>query len=343
MKEISLVELFRAIWTTRKTLLKWTIVGFVGGVVIAFSIPKEYSSYMELVPEGNSKGSAASSMGALAGMIGISGGASIDGVTEELYPKIAQSAPFLMEFTDIEVVSNGRKITLYDYLTKNQKQPWWSYVLGFPSTAIGWIVGSDEKESPAVEYDAKKPTCAQFAFEGALSKRISIASDKKSGVITLEVLMQNPEIAAQIADSVYSKLYRYVIEYRTEKARYDLASSEKLFKEAKQKYYEADAAYAGAVDRNQNLIMRTAQMRIDRLGDERSLAFSVYQQLANQVEANRMKLQEQTPIATILQPARIYARPESPNKLLYIIACSFLAAFIWIVKVTVKNIIAQTK
>lgn len=84
-------------------------------------------------------------------------------------------------------------------------------------------------------------------------------------------------------------------------------------------------------------------MRIDRLGDERSLAFSVYQQLANQVEANRMKLQEQTPIATILQPARIYARPESPNKLLYIIACSFLAAFIWIVKVTVKNIIAQTK
>ena len=47
-QEIDLLELAGKIWDARKTILKWGVVGAVVGIVIAFSIPKEYTTTIKL-------------------------------------------------------------------------------------------------------------------------------------------------------------------------------------------------------------------------------------------------------------------------------------------------------
>ena len=43
-QEIDLIELAKKLWSNRKTLLKWAGIGAIAGLIIAFSIPKEYTT-----------------------------------------------------------------------------------------------------------------------------------------------------------------------------------------------------------------------------------------------------------------------------------------------------------
>ena len=70
--------------------------------------------------------------------------------------------------------------------------------------------------------------------------------DVGNNVITIDVMMQDAKIAAQVADRVASLLQEYVTKYRTNKSQQDYLYSEKLFKEAEAEYHkkqEEDARY----------------------------------------------------------------------------------------------------
>ena len=57
-EEIDLIEILRRIIAVRKTIYKAAGVGMVMGIIIAISIPKQYTVKVTLSPEmGNSKGS----------------------------------------------------------------------------------------------------------------------------------------------------------------------------------------------------------------------------------------------------------------------------------------------
>ena len=49
-QEIDLLELARKLWDSRKLILKFCLVGVVVGLVVAFSIPKEYTTSIKLAP-----------------------------------------------------------------------------------------------------------------------------------------------------------------------------------------------------------------------------------------------------------------------------------------------------
>lgn len=72
-----------------------------------------------------------------------------------------------------------------------------------------------------------------------LKKMITAIVDKKTSMTTVAVTLQNPKVAAVVADSVVKKLQEYIIDYRTTKAKEDCIYLEKLFKERQQEYYAA--------------------------------------------------------------------------------------------------------
>ena len=56
--EIDLVDIFRKIIAIRKKLYKAVGIGFIIGIIVAVSIPKQYTVKVTLSPEmGNAKGS----------------------------------------------------------------------------------------------------------------------------------------------------------------------------------------------------------------------------------------------------------------------------------------------
>lgn len=345
-KEIDLIELVHIVWEQKSKLCKWGAVGLVAGIIIALSMPKEYKTVVQIAPEGTTQ-NGQGQMGGIAAMMGVNiGGTATAGVTEKIYPEIVKSTPFLLEFANIEVQNkDNQKMSLFEYLSKEQKAPWWSYIISAPMNAVGWVKGllsADKTQNEAGDsIDIFNLSGELREFTTNLSSRIAVEDDKKTSIFKVSAKMQDPMISAVVADSLVSKLQRYMTSYRTSKARADLEMNQKMLDEARQQYYVADEIYATSMDRNQNLVMQSAKVKIERLQNERDLAFSVYQQLATQVEMSKVKLQEETIIATIIEPASVPLIADSPNKKMIVIAFTFLAVFAAAGVVVVKSLLAK--
>ena len=332
-KEIDLIELAQKIWANRKLVFKACGVGAIIGLIVAFSIPKEYETKVMLAPEATNKGGITGSMGALAAMAGINlGGVSgEDAISPELYPKLMSSTPFLLELLSARVVTKKGDLdtTLYDYMKDHQKSPWWSYILSAPFKALGWGV-SLFKEKPRDgglnKIDPFYLTKDQADVVKSINGCISSSVDKKTGVISFSVSMQDPLISASIADTVKNKLQEYITEYRTNKARKDLVFAEKLYKEAQQSYFKAQQAYAAYTDGNMNIVMARYKTEAERLQNEMTLAYGVYSQVAQQLQIVKAKVQEITPVYTVLQPASVSLKAASPKKVILLFGFIFLAA-----------------
>lgn len=135
--EIDLLELARKIWSGRRLILKWCAVAAVVGLVIGFSIPKEYTTSVLLAPEASDGKNSLGGLGALANMAGFSiggGNTGSDAVYPDLYPDVVASVPFAVELFDVRVSDHKGEwqTDVYDYLSERIRAPWWSAVLAVP-------------------------------------------------------------------------------------------------------------------------------------------------------------------------------------------------------------------
>ena len=333
-QEIDLLELARKVWKDRLLVLKWCGIALVVAIVVAYSIPKEYTTTVTLAPEISGTSSRSlGNMSALAAMAGLrtSSGSSNDALSPELYPDIVSSTAFAVELFDVPVqdASGELQTTVYDYLTAHQRAPWWSTVMSLPSRLIGWATSlfksDDELVNDEGKVDPFQLTFEQSGVVGALNGRIMASVDKKSWVITLSVTMQDPLISATLTDTVMHKLQNYITDYRTNKARHDLEFTQKLYDEAQKKYYDAQQTYADYVDMNQNISLRSVQTRQERLQNEMNLAYNLYNQTAQQLQLAKAKVQENTPVYTIVQAATVPLKASKPSKLMILVGFVFLA------------------
>jgi len=331
-QEIDLLELAGKVWAERRLVLKWCGVAVVVALVVGFSIPKEYTTTVMLAPEVEGGSRSLGGLSALAGMAGINvnAGESSDALYPELYPDIVSSVGFTTELFPVfvEDEEGELKTTLYNYLKEEQRSPWWSAILSFPFKCIGWITSlfrDEEEENVGQGIDPFRLTKDETGVVKMLNERISVSVDKKTSVITLSVTMQDPLISATMTDTVMQKLQNYITEYRTNKARHDLDFTQKLYDEAQKKYYVAQQAYADYVDMNQNISLRSVQTRQERLQNEMNLAYNLYNQTAQQLQLAKAKVQENTPVYTIVQAATVPLKASKPSKLMILVGFVFLA------------------
>lgn len=328
-KEVDLLELASTLWKNRRRLIKWSACGLLIGLVVAFSLPKEYSVSVKLAPEINDRKSMTGNLGALASMAGLTTRSSsgADAVYPMLYPDVVNSVPFITSLFDVEVETgkDGEKMTVRQFMEEETKGPWWGAVLGLPGKIIGLFSSSSSEEPADHQLDNFKLTNKENRLFQALSHRIDASVDQKTSVVTISVKMQNPVVSAMLADTVVSRLKTFITEYRTDKARQDLAYAIKLNEEAKENYYAVQQRYADYLDRNQGMVLHSARTTRERLENEATLAFNLYNQTAQKVQNAQAKVQETTPVYAVLNPPSVPLKPSSPRKLLILIGWTFLA------------------
>lgn len=329
-QEIDLVELARKLWQERRRIVRWCIAGAMTGLVIAFSIPKEYTVTVKLAPEIQGNKGTMGNIGALASMASINmGGTGSDAVSPELYPDIVQSVPFMTGLFGVEVADKDgeRRMTTYKYMEEELRSPWWGVILAVPGKVMGWMAGlfdSDKAEGTGTT-DPFRLTEEEDGVVRALLERVTAVVDRKTLVVSLSVTMQDPLIAATLTDTVMRNLQEHITRYCTGKARNDMEFAQKLSDEARDKYYEAQQRYARYMDENQALSRRSFRTEQERLQNEMTLAFNLYNQTAQQLQLARAKVQELTPVYAVVQPATVPLRPSRPSKLLILVGCVFLA------------------
>lgn len=329
--EIDLMDILRKVIRIRKKIYKAIGIGLLIGIVVAISIPKQYTVTVTLSPEmgsakeGGLSGLAASFLGS-----GVTMGDVSDALNASLSADIVSSTPFLLELSAMKIpVTRNEVMTLDTYLDE-ESSSWWSYVIGLPGMVIGGVkslfienedgvMSSDKASLGTIELSKK-----ELRKIGTLKKMITASVDKKTSMTSVTVTCQNPKVAAVVADSVVNKLQEYIIGYRTSKAKEDCLYLEKLFKERQLEYYAAQQKYADYLDSHDNIILQSVRAEQERLQNDMSLAYQVYSQVASQLQIARAKVQEEKPVFAIVEPAVVPLEPSGTSKKIYVLASIFL-------------------
>lgn len=324
---IDWMEILRKIIAIRKTLYKAAGVGVVLGIIIALSIPKQYTVTVTLSPEmGGDKASGLASL-ASSFLGGGTSNSSNDALNVTLAPDIVASTPFILELfnTHVQTLNGELDTTLVTYLDE-QKQPWWGYIKAIPGMAINTVKSLfTEKVDTVSMLNPFQLTEKEAAKVEGLRKAIIANVDKKTAMTTITVTLQDPKVTAIVADSVVGKLQQYIVDYRIKKAKEDCAYLEELYHERQQEYYEAQSRYAHYFDTNRNIAFQSVRAEQERLQNDMNLAYQVYSQVAQQLQVARAKIQEEKPVFAVVEPASIPLQPSGTSRKTILAGVVFLA------------------
>lgn len=325
--EIDWMEILRKIIAIRKTLYKAAGVGVVLGIIIALSIPKQYTVTVTLSPEmgGDKAGGGLASL-ASSFLGGAATSNSPDALNATLAPDIVTSTPFILELfnTRVQTLDNELDTTLVTYL-EEEKSSWFSYIAKVPGMAIGAIKALfTEKPDSATTLNPFQLTEKEAAKVKGLRQSILAEVDKKTAMTTITVTLQDPKVTAIVADSVVGKLQQYIIDYRIKKAKEDCAYLEELYKERQQEYYEAQSKYAHYFDSNRNIAFQSVRAEQERLQNDMNLAYQVYSQVAQQLQVARAKIQEEKPVFAVVEPATVPLEPSGISRKVIFLGIIFI-------------------
>ena len=345
--KIDLISIFKLLARQKRLFGINIIIAIFIGSIITFSIPKTYKTDVTLAPEINASNGLSGNLSDLASMVGVNlnsntnGG--IDAIYPELYPKIINSTPFLTSMFNVKIKINDngiKDITLYDYISKYQKSPWWS-------NAIKGFFKLFKKEKTSLkEYRAINNfnlSEEQNSVANAIKGMITCNVDKKTSIISISVTAQDAVISAALADTVTNKIQQYITNYRTQKARNDLAYTQKLYTDAKAQYIKSMEKYGSYSDANFDVILTSFKAKQDEMENEMQLRYNIYNQCMQQLQLAKAKVQERTPAFTMIQPATVPLLKAGPKRMTIIIGYIFLAIVLTSIYILIQDARKKTE
>lgn len=327
-KEIEVIDLravFKKIWANRKLYYKALLVTFVLSCAYVLCLPRYYSSSLSLAPEIGGSSGMGGTIGSLASSFGIDLGSieTTDAITPMLYPDLMDDNGFVVGLFDIRVKSKDGNIdcSYYDYLTKYQKSPFWTY-------GMNWVKNLFKSDNGAAKAGGKlNPyflTKKQNTVCEIIRKKIGISIDKKTAVISINVEAQDPLICKTLADSVKNRLQAFITNYRTNKARIDEQYYKSLVDEAKANYEKARRLYGSYADSNMEMVLESYRAKQNDLENDMQLKYNTYTTMVTQYQAAKAKVQERTPAFTLVQGAAVPVKPAGPKRMLFVLGMCIL-------------------
>jgi uncharacterized protein involved in exopolysaccharide biosynthesis len=329
ISEIDIINLLTTILKRWRYLARFAVAGGFIGIIVAFSIPKEFASTVILAPEFSSGLSGLSgSLSDLASSFGVNIGnskSSVDAIYPDLYPDIFESTEFIQSLYDIPVrlEKDTTTRTYLHHKIKEGRIAWWNY----PKV---WLM---EKLKPAEplpgqgedKVDPYAMNRTQWDIYKGIESSIDCFVDKKTSVISISVTDQDPLVAAIVADTLQLRLQEYVTNYRTSKARIDVEHYRQLVAQAKDAYDKVRKLFVSQSDSHFDAILMAVTSKTEDLENDMQLKYNVYTQSMAQLKLAEAKLQERTPAFTIIQPAKVNPKPVSTPRIVILFIWVFLS------------------
>jgi len=327
-------KIFKDILKHKRLYYKVLPITFVIAAFLLLSLPNYYKCEVKLSPEMSGSGSK-SGLLSLASSFGVNLKGALGNSTEALfptlYPDLMNSVDFKTSLFEIPVTIEGdedkgeedRTMSYYDYLKEEQKLPWWSAGM---KAAFEWLISLINDEEPEPEgIDPFRLTKEQTDIMKLIDKKVVCDVDQKTMVISIEVKDQNALICATMADSVKTRLQKFITDYRTSKARVDLEYNRKLYGETKAKYEQARQRYAAYADSHRAVSSQSGLTIRDELQTEMQMQQQIYQQVVGQLQQAEMQVQAETPAFTTLQSATVPVKKAGPARAKWCLVWLFLA------------------
>lgn len=334
---ISIVDLVVLMFKDWIWMTVFCFVTAAFGVFVAFSIPKVYRSNVMLAPE-EAQGALGGNVSSLASMVGLDMKLGTnDAIYPEIYPSVMHSTGFLVQLFDtpVETADGSVQTTYRNYLAKYQESTWWSDAF----KAVVSSLKSKPKQNrrpEGVPVDPGRLTYEEDMLAQAIDGSIKCLVDKKTDVIDISVEAQDPLVAKTMVDSVTSQLQAYITDYRTRKARADLAYLDKVYDEAKRQYDAARNNFAIASKSHQDVVMETARSMVKALENDMQLKYTIFSQVAEQRQLAQANVQKMTPAFTIIKNSTVPIKHSNTPKI-------FIVAVFAIIGLLVRTVVLITK
>lgn len=353
---INFGEIWRALLKYKFLIAITALLFAVLGALYSLTINNEYEATVKMVPESadsKSGGGMAGGLGglsSLAGLAGINiGGATgVDAIQPAMYPNIVSSIPFLQELVNAKIYNPKIKKwqILRDYLKEHQSN---APIKLYDSEKLEEeraqkeLSDSDLKDlnvptTPGQKIDFINIDIKEAQILKKLTSYIKVEVDKKTMFLSITCTLQNPVIAANLTSIVQSQLTKYIVNYRTEKVRKEMEFLISRQSEAKKRYDQALFTYSNYKDQNRNRFLNVAKTQEKKLQYEVDLAFNLYSSLTSQLSEAQIKVQKETPIFKVLEPAQVPLSRSSPKRSLITIGAMFIGIFVSLLIVFFKSV-----
>ena len=339
-KPLNIINLFSKLWGFRKRLLIFSCIGLVIGLLLAFTSPKEWSSYALLIPESNRNSASLGSFGGLAGLAGVEIPGSDDGITVELYGDIVLSTPIMAKLLNSEFyfASIDQKIDLHTYLGEHIETSLMGSVVKFLQNIISIKDSGTSSAGQAVLTDTViSLTYSQEMAIKELRERVGVDVDKKTSVVTIACRFQDPVVSAQITAKIIDYLSEFLSNYYRDRAYRKVVFIQNQVREKDEDFRNKQEILANFRDSNKNLSTDFALRELRNLESEVDLAFNLLSTLQTQFEEARIEYEENAPFLNILEPPRVPYKRASPKRKLILIASTALFLFLGCAWVFVRN------
>lgn len=345
---IDLTQIFHILWDRRRTFFKVWIVTFILSCIWILPQPRFYTCTVKLAPE-MSGDQSVGGLSSLASSFGfnVGGTESQDAIYPMLYPELFQNPEFIVGLYDIHITTKDGNISTdyFTYIKKYRKgnsltRPYY-YIKG----RIKSLLTEEDKMPRAKEAKEVNPFMMNrqdFDLMNLIMGQISCSVNNKNNVITVSVKDQDPLVCAIMADSVKQHLQDFIIQYRTSKAKEDVAHYQHLRDSAEIEYYEAMERYGRFCDSHRNVILQSYQSKQDKLQSDMSFKQNSLSAMETQLTEAKVKLQEKTPAFTTLKCATVPVMPAGPKRMMFVICMLFLATMftaIYLLRKDLKKLI----
>jgi hypothetical protein len=267
-------------------------------------------------------------LGGLAGLAGINLGMDQKNIlSPELYPEISQSLPYLLKVVNEPIYFNQSDTTVspYTYFKEISKPTYLSYIfqytIGLPALIKSKLSKKDQqiKTSGTTQGRLLWLSKDDNKFLKKFKDRIAVSVEEKTGIISISCRMPDAHASAELTDNCVSILSKFIVDYKIGQYQENLEFIQERYKEAERNYHKSQNELAIFTDQNRNVITSLANVEMQRLQNEFNVAFDVYKGLASQLEEARIRVKENTPVFTELEPIKIPIEKSAPQRKIILI------------------------
>lgn len=313
---MSIKSILKKIWLNRKFILKWELTGMIIGLIICFSIPKEYTTTIKIIPENKNNDSFQS--------LFLS---DEDAFDYRLYPYVINSTHFLYDLLDVVVPIEQdheiKNLPIKEILDKEYKVPWWEKI--YDSI---WEILKKSRVVPVHSESSQFPSEKDMNLIKRLKNNISVVVMDITDYLEIEVTLQDPIAAATLTDTIATRLERVVSQYRNQKKKLRSEFIYNQFSKAKNEYELSSQKYANFLDSNQFIIKNKNKLDFQYLNTERLIKFNEYYSNSQILLTDKLTSSTYDPIFYIIEPPTVAIKASSPKKLAILAYCMFLFGYI---------------
>jgi len=330
--QIDIIALVKKVWSDRKIIIKATILSFIIGCIVALSRPIVYTAQTIFIPQvsDDQMSSSKGGLGSLASLAGINlnqGSSTSDSyLSPLLYSKLAESEEFSLNIINEEIIdSNGDKLTVKEYLLSGNISFNFNPIEFIKKYTIGLFLNNKSKGNNS---DVLKGfnflSEEDFNLITSFKEKFRIELNEKEGFIKVIATDKSAFISTQLVQIVTKNLQSKIIELRTNKIKERLEYSKEQYELKQGEFDFLQKKLAEFKDSNKNISTASFMSELQKLESEFLLQQNILMTLASEFNNNKIKLNKDTPIFSVIDEVSVPNNRSEPKRSLLVMIYVFL-------------------